>query len=68
MRRGIVRKIRDAVGGGALPEPFAPRDVNRVIGISYAGVLLPKHRVGGPRPLSEQHFERIERGRYTLRK
>ena len=68
MERETVRKIKEAVRNGTLGEPLTPKEVNRAIGINYAGAFLPKHRLGGPRPPSEQHFVRVGRGQYTLRK
>ena len=68
MYRENVRKIREAVGSGKLGEPFAAKEVNQAIGITYAGNFLPKHRIGGPRPLSEQHFEQVGRGLYRLKR
>ena len=43
-----IRRIRDAVSGGTLAEPFSPRQVNDALGIHWAGNFLPKHRVGNP--------------------
>ena len=43
-----IRQIRDAVQHGELEEPFSPRRVNAILGISWGGVFLPKHRVGNP--------------------
>lgn len=68
MYRGNVRRIKEAVEDGRLTEPLIPKEVNKVIGIDYAGVFLAKHRVGGPRPPSEQHFEQVTRGRYKLKR
>jgi hypothetical protein len=49
MRHGsIIVKIVDAVKCGRLCEPFSPDDVKEAIGIPFAGVFLPKHRVGNP--------------------
>ena len=49
MREGkTIRRIRAAVSSGKIREPFSPQDVNRVIGITFAGVFLPKHRIGNP--------------------
>ena len=41
--------IREAVKSGRLKEPFKPTEVNTSLGIDYAGVFLPKHRVGNGR-------------------
>ena len=46
--RDTIRRIRDAVWRGRLVEPFSPRDVNRALGIAWAGTFLAKHRVGNP--------------------
>jgi hypothetical protein len=65
-----MRKIRDAVGVGKLGEQFKPTEVNNVIGITYAGVFLPKHRVGNPGFKGEkfsEHFIQLERGLYRLK-
>jgi hypothetical protein len=43
-----IRRICQAVEQGQLAEPFSPAMVNAVLGITYAGVFLPKHRVGNP--------------------
>ncbi len=49
MREGrTIRAIREAIARGHLREPFGPSEVNRVLGINYAGVFLPKHRAGNP--------------------
>lgn len=66
MERDTMRRIREAVEKGALVQPFRPGDVNRALGIDYAGVFLPKHRVGNPGGFTE-HFIQIERGLYRLR-
>ena len=64
--RTTLRRIREAIKGGALVQPFRPADVNRALGIDYAGVFLPKHRVGNPGGFTE-HFIQIERGKYRLK-
>ena len=46
--RRIIRRIRVAVRRGELEEPFSPQDVNALLGISWGGVFLPKHRVDNP--------------------
>ena len=56
--RDTIRRIRDAVWRGRLVEPFSPRDVNRELGITWAGTFLPKHRVGNPGGYTEL-FERV---------
>ena len=64
--RETMRRIREAVKSGALTEPFRAADVNRALKIHYAGVFLPKHRVGNPGRNAE-HFVLIERGLYRLK-
>ena len=66
-----IRRIRVVVRNGTLREPFSPKDVNRAIGITFAGVFLPKHRIGNPgqygRPDTEL-FEQVSTrpARYRL--
>ena len=49
MREGqTIQRIRAAVSSGKLREPFSPQDVNHAIGITFAGVFPPKHRIGNP--------------------
>jgi hypothetical protein len=43
-----IGHIRDAVENGDLEKVFTPANVNRVLGIYWAGVFLPKHRKGSP--------------------
>jgi len=67
--RTTMRKIRAAIRAGRLGEPFRAKDVNNAIGITYAGVFLPKHRLGNPGENGEpnsEHFEQIARGLYRL--
>jgi hypothetical protein len=66
MERETMRLIREAIERGALVQPFCPTDVNRALGIDYAGVFLPKHRVGNPGGFSER-FVQIKRGLYRLK-
>lgn len=61
-----MRRIREAVKRATLTEPFRAADVNRALKIHYAGVFLPKHRVGNPGKNTE-HFVLIERGVYRLK-
>ncbi len=63
--RETMRRIREAVKSGTLTEPFRAADVNRALKIHYAGVFLPKHRIGNPGKNTE-HFVLIERGLYRL--
>src|ERR1700752_3344707 len=46
--RDVIRRIREAVAGLRLSQPFRASDVNRVLRIDFAGTFLPKHRVGNP--------------------
>ena len=55
MERDTMRRIREAIESGKLVQPFRPAEVNRALGIDYAGVFLPKHRVGNPGGYTE-HF------------
>ncbi|HEV2136506.1 MAG TPA: hypothetical protein VGR47_19960 [Terracidiphilus sp.] len=66
MERDTMRHIREAIERGTLVQPFRPAAVNRTLGIDYAGVFLPKHRVGNPGGFTE-HFVQIERGLYRLK-
>jgi hypothetical protein len=45
---------------------FTPAEVNRVLGIDWAGIFLPKHRVGNPGGFTEL-FVRLDRGLYRLK-
>ena len=65
-----MRRIREAIRAGSLTEPFRAADVNRALHIGYAGVFLPKHRVGNPGTngrKNTEHFVQIERGLYRLK-
>lgn len=67
MREGqTIRAIRAAVAAGRLIEPFKPADVNAATGISFAGVFLPKHRVGNPGGQTEL-FIQVAEGSYRLK-
>ena len=61
-----MKHTREAVRTGRLKQPFRAADVNRELGITYAGVFLPKHRVGNPGKNTE-HFIQVERGLYRLK-
>ncbi len=61
-----MQGIRQAIANGTLGQPFKPSDVNRALGISYAGTFLPKHRVGNPDGNS-QHFIQLGRGLCRLK-
>jgi hypothetical protein len=64
--RETIRRIREAVKDGRLRHPFSPQEVNTALGIDYAGVFLPKHRVGNPGG-NTVLFIQIERGLYRLK-
>jgi hypothetical protein len=64
--RDTVRRIKEGVATGAIPAVFKPADVNKVLKIAWAGVFLPKHRVGNPGGQTEL-FVQIGRGTYRLR-
>ena len=66
MERDTMLRIREAIKNGILVQPFRASDVNRALGIDYAGVFLPKHRVGNQGGFT-QHFIQIERGLYRLK-
>lgn len=68
--RETMRRIRKAVRDGRLKEPFRAADINKALGIDFAGVFLPKHRVGNPGMKGKkntEHFVQIERGLYRLK-
>ena len=56
--RWTIRSIREAVAKGRLREPFSPPAVNKALCITYAGMFLPKHRVGNPGDNTE-HFRQV---------
>ena len=64
--RETIRRIREAVKDGRLPESFRPVDVNAALGIDYAGVFLPKHRDGNP-GRNTALFIQVKRGLYRLK-
>jgi hypothetical protein len=64
--RDAIRRIREAVAGGKLGKEFRAEDVNRALGIEFAGTFLPKHRVGNPGGNTEL-FVRISAGLYRLK-
>ena len=68
MERETVRKIREAVHSGKLPQPFRSAQVEKASGIplATARTFLSKHCVGNPKHETE-HFERISRGLYRLK-
>lgn len=63
--RETMRRIRQSIADKILEEPFRSANVNRALKIGYAGVFLPKHRLGNPGRNTE-HFVQIERGLYRL--
>ena len=64
--RDTIRRIKDGVANCTIPHLFKPADVNKALRIHWAGVFLPKHRVGNPGGQTEL-FVRISRGTYRLR-
>ena len=64
--RETIRRIKQGVTSGAIPAVFKPADVNKALKIHWAGVFLPKHRVGNPGGQTEL-FVQVERGTYRLR-
>jgi hypothetical protein len=64
--RDTIRRIKEGVAKGVIPVVFKPADVNRALKIHWAGVFLPKHRIGNPGGQTEL-FEQIGRGTYRLR-
>ena len=66
MQEGSTSKlIRAAVQAGRLNQPFRAADVNRLLGIDWAGVFLPKHCVGNGH--TTELFVRVDRGLYRLK-
>ena len=66
MEKETVQRIKKAVNDRRLPKEFTPKQVNGALDIDWAGVFLPKHRVGNPRCETE-HFIRIKPGVYRLK-
>jgi hypothetical protein len=64
--RDTIRRIREAVASGKLGKDFRAEDVNKALRIEFAGVFLPKHRVGNPGRFTEL-FVRISAGLYRLK-
>jgi hypothetical protein len=63
-----IERIKKAIAGKRLSQPFAASDVNSELGIDWAGTFLPKHRKGNPGGYRE-FFERIPNtrgGRYKV--
>ena len=61
-----IKLIRAAIQAGRLQQPFRAVDVNRLLGIDWAGVFLPKHCVGN-RIQTTELFVRVNRGLYRLK-
>jgi hypothetical protein len=59
--RDTIRRIREAVTSGHLDKTFRAADVNAALKMEFAGVFLPKHRVGNPGGFSKL-FVRLSRG------
>jgi hypothetical protein len=66
MERNTIHEIREAARARRIPRQFTPADVNKALGIDWAGTFLPKHRVGNPGGNTEL-FVRIRAGLYELR-
>ena len=64
--RDTIRRIREAVASGRIGRTFRAADVNKALNIGFAGIFLPKHRVGNPGGFSEL-FVRISPGLYRLK-
>lgn len=60
-----IQRIRSAVRGGKLADPFKAADVNRLLGIDWAGTFLPKHCEGNGH--TTELFVRVSRGSYRLK-
>jgi len=52
-------------GWGWLPKFFTAAQVNRSLGITWAGIFLPKFRLGNPDGVPAL-FERTDSARYEL--
>jgi hypothetical protein len=63
--RDTIRRIRGAVESKVLGHQFRAEDVNKALGIEFAGTFLPKHRVGNSGGSTEL-FVRISAGLYRL--
>jgi hypothetical protein len=60
-----IQRIRADVRSGKLVEPFKPADVNKLLGIDWAGTFLPKHCEGNG--YTTEHFIRVSPGLYRLK-
>jgi hypothetical protein len=61
--KSVFRHIEDAVTSGNLPPWFRAAQVNRVLGIHYAGSFLGNHCQTGNSTIL---FERMSRGLYKI--
>ena len=60
-----IQRIRSAVRSGKLGQKFRAADVNKLLGIDWAGTFLPKHCEGNGH--TTEHFVRVSRGLYRLK-
>lgn len=60
----VFQHIQDAVKSKKLPAEFRAAQVNRILGIDYAGNFLAKHCQTGS---STHLFNRISRGLYKIK-
>ena len=65
-KRDTIRRIREAMENKRLGHEFRAEDVNKALGIEFAGTFLPKHRVGN-RGRNTELFVRISAGLYRLK-
>ncbi|BAZ97475.1 hypothetical protein SDC9_10373 [bioreactor metagenome] len=65
MERKTIKRLRAAISSGKLTQEFTAAQVNKVLGVDWAGTFLPKHRVGNPGNNTEL-FIRIRAGLYRL--
>jgi hypothetical protein len=63
--RALENSADTTVQSGRLKEPFRAADVNQVLGITYAGTFLPKHRRGNP-GRNTVLFVQVDRDLYRL--
>jgi hypothetical protein len=64
--RETMRRIREAVANRRIPREFRAANVNKALGIDWAGTFLPKHCEDNARGETER-FVRVSRGLYRLR-
>jgi hypothetical protein len=60
-----IKLIRAFVQAGRLKQTFRAADVNRLLGIDWAGTFLPKHCEGNG--YTTEHFVRVDKGLYRLK-